>query len=66
MKNIGYIGNVAESMVWKSAGPQAAIDWWKRSNLHWTNIQNPKYKNAGIGITKEPNGGHVIILLTGE
>ncbi len=65
-KNAGYIGWVAESMVWRKSSVQDAVDWWKRSNLHWTNIQNPKYTKAGIGLTKEPGGGYLVILMSGE
>lgn len=62
----GYTGIVSESMVWKKSDIQSALDWWENSDLHWNNIMKEKYKNVGIGITEEPDGGYLIILLTGE
>lgn len=63
---IGYPGFVAESIVWRKRTPESAIDWWKGSAIHWNNISNPRFKNAGVGVAKEPTGGYIIVLLTGE
>lgn len=64
--DLGYEGWVAESMVWKKKNVQEAFDWWKSSPLHWNNIIDQRYNNVGIGVTEEPGGGYMFILLTGE
>ncbi len=66
VKKAGYDGWVAESMVWNKSGVSAAINWWQNSSLHWNNIMNSRYNHAGIGVVKEPTGGYMFILLTGE
>lgn len=62
----GYEGFVAESMVWNNHNPTNATEWWKNSSIHWNNIMDPTFKNAGIGITEEPDGGYIIVLLQGK
>lgn len=66
LRNAGYEGFASESMVWKKKDMPEAVEWWQNSDLHWKNIINPRYKNIGIGISEEPGGGYLIILLTGE
>lgn len=65
-KAAGYTDWVSESMVWNNSGVSSAINWWKKSSLHWNNIMNVRYNHAGIGVVKEPNGGYIFILMTGE
>lgn len=65
-KKAGYNGFVSESIVWRKSSPESAIDWWKNSALHWKNISNPRYNNAGVGVAKEPNGGYIVVFVTGE
>lgn len=65
-KKIGYSGYVSESMVWRKSSVETAIDWWRSSSLHWKNIVGDRFKNIGVGVTQEPNGGYMVILLTGE
>lgn len=66
VKKGGYSGFVSESMVWRKSSVESAIDWWKNSALHWNNISNDRYTKVGVGIAKEPIGGYVVILVTGE
>ncbi len=66
VKKAGYKGFVAESMVWNKSGVLDAIAWWQNSSLHWNNIMNSRYNHAGIGVVKEPTGGYLFVLLTGE
>lgn len=65
VKENNYEGFVAESIVWQSDGANDAIDWWKNSAIHWNNIMQEDFINAGIGIAKEPVGGYIIVLLIG-
>ena len=65
-KEAGYIGFVAESMIWQHRDPLSAVGWWSKSDIHWNNVTNPDFKNAGIGIVKEPNGRFLVILLQGK
>lgn len=65
-KKMGYSGYVAEGMVWRKSSVESAIDWWKSSDLHWKNIVGDRFNHVGVGVAKEPNGGYMVILLTGE
>lgn len=59
-------GFVAESIVWRRRDPQTAIGWWKNSAVHWNNVSNSRFTKAGVGVTKEPSGGYIIVMLQGE
>ncbi len=65
-KEAGIEGFVAESIVWRHRDPVRAIDWWKKSAIHWNNISNSRFVRAGVGIAEEPNGGYIVVLLQGE
>lgn len=63
---VGFEGWVAESMVWNSGGPSDAMAWWEQSALHWKNLMDPRFIQAGVGIAQEPNGRYVIVFMGGE
>lgn len=65
-KLAGIPGFVAESIVWGRRDPQTAIGWWKNSATHWNNVSNSRFKQAGVGVTKEPTGGYIVVLFEGE
>ena len=59
-------GFVAENIVWRRRDPETAIGWWKNSAVHWNNVSNARFTKAGVGVTKEPNGGYIIVMMQGE
>ena len=59
-------GFVAESIVWRRRDPETAIGWWKNSAVHWNNVSNSRFTKAGVGVTKEPNSGYLIVMMQGE
>lgn len=65
-KLAGIDGFVAESIVWRNRDPVKAIDWWKKSQIHWNNVSNSRFVSAGVGIAKEPSGGYIVVLFQGE
>jgi len=65
-KIAGIPGFVAENIVWRRRDPQTAIGWWKNSAVHWNNVSNSRFSKAGVGVTKEPNSGYIIVMLQGE
>lgn len=65
-KKYGYTPWVSESLSWSKDSAQAAVDWWKSSDLHWNNITNARYHDIGVGIAKEPGGRYLFLLMTGE
>ncbi len=66
VKDAGYEGTISESMVWRKRDVSQVVNWWEESDLHWNNIMTPEYKNVGIGVSEEPGGGYLVILITGS
>lgn len=65
-KLAGIEGFVAESIVWRNRAPVQAIEWWKKSQIHWNNVSNTRFTRAGVGIAQEPSGSYIVVLLQGE
>jgi len=59
-------GFVADNIVWRRRDPSTAIGWWKNSAVHWNNVSNSRFTKAGVGVTKEPNSGYIIVMMQGE
>jgi LysM repeat protein len=64
---IGYASRKGVSENWVTTGSaDSALAWWMNSYVHRTNVLNPKWAEAGIGVQRDPaNGMYIFVLVFG-
>ncbi|MCX6049883.1 MAG: LysM peptidoglycan-binding domain-containing protein, partial [Chloroflexi bacterium] len=53
-------GWVSENWV-TSSSPDAALNWWMNDWIHRVNILNPNWRDIGVGVGQDPNGGTIFV-----
>ncbi len=59
---VGYNsgGWVSENWV-TSSSPDGALNWWMNDWIHRVNILNPNWRDLGVGVGADPNGGTIFV-----
>ncbi len=59
---VGYNsgGWVSENWV-TSNSPDSALNWWMSDWIHRVNILNPNWREVGVGVGVDPNGGTIFV-----
>ncbi|CAN5527823.1 hypothetical protein BH10CHL1_BH10CHL1_15800 [soil metagenome] len=59
---VGYNsgGWVSENWV-TSSSPESALNWWMNDWIHRVNILNPNWRDLGVGVGTDPNGGTIFV-----